>query len=118
MPAGGGVIGVGEAALVPVPALAVVLVVVVELDVEAGGGALLGAVVGTVKTGAPAVLVDPEPPLPQPATRAIIATTATTTATTFCDCDLISPSSGAFRSRAATCACRNTDSRSGPSGVC
>jgi len=57
---------------VPVELLLLLVVVVV------GGGVLLGAEVGTVKVGAPAVSPLPVPPPPQAATDTMIATAATT----------------------------------------
>ena len=58
---------------VPVELLLLLVVVVVV-----GGGVLLGAEVGTVKVGAPAVSPLPVPPPPQAATDTMIATAATT----------------------------------------
>ncbi len=120
----GGLVAIpaAPAPLVAVPALAEVVLVVLVLDDEVVASASFGAEVGTVKAGAPAVSVVPEPPLPQPARQMIVVRVAPKTAMarrlrkhdrslSVLPLNSIWPSSGALRRRAAPCACRNAGSR-------
>jgi hypothetical protein len=121
------------AALVLVPTLVVVeelelvLVLVALVEVEsAGRPALFEVAVGTVNVGAPAVLVEPEPLLPQASRHTTAATTAASAASgrgnlpwtgllaqgrSVLTRGSIWSSPTALRSRAAPFACRNAGSR-------
>jgi hypothetical protein len=118
--AGAGVEAAGAAAgmlLVAAAAGAAAAVELVLLDewlvVEDAAAALvIGAELGTVKGGAPAVLVVFEPAVPQAATPMEITATAARTAGLGLRCEkLIQRVAGKLRSRAAPCACRSRDSR-------
>jgi hypothetical protein len=74
-----GVVPVPPEAAVPVPAavvLELLLLVVLVDELVLSPTLLLAPEVGTVKPGAPAVLVVPEPPLPQAARQRAVAMAA------------------------------------------
>jgi hypothetical protein len=118
--AGAGVLAAGAAAAVLLAAegaAAAEVVEVVLLDewlvVEDAAAALvIGAELGTVKGGAPAVLVVFEPAVPQAATPMEMTAAAARTAVLGLRCKkFIRRVAGTLRSRAAPCACCSRDSR-------
>jgi hypothetical protein len=117
--AGAGVLAAGAAAAVLLAAAgaAAEVVELVLLDewcvVEDAAAALvIGAEFGTVKGGAPAVLVVFEPAVPQAATPMEMTAAAARTAVLGLRCKkFIQRVAGTLRSRAAPRACRSRDSR-------
>jgi hypothetical protein len=118
--AGAGVLAAGAAAAVLLAAAGAAAAEVVELVLldewcvveDAAAALVIGAEFGTVKGGAPAVLVVFEPAVPQAATPMEMTAAAARTAGLGLRCKkLIQRVAGTLRSRAAPRACRSRDSR-------